>query len=225
MKRFFVCFFIFCFLPFFCCCSNTKTEASASSQEDLLVLKELEQIENIYSFDDETVKALSIVIRTNNKNSNKSIEEYSPKNEHIYNIVKSTSGKILTFKNKPPVLNYNKNDDWVVSIKKFDILKFMSSKNISLSNISEIEPRFDSNGLFLGLFVAEKFLSYEELKTEFKLPSNNIKNIKNEMSSVEIFGNGYENNFDIEKADKLSKNGYNYESIINYFYEDFELKK
>lgn len=219
MKRIIVCFFSFIIFCFCAGCSNSSKTASASSL-DIAVTEELEQIENIESFDDETIKALSVIIRTKKKN-NFSTSEYSPKNEHIYNIVKSTTGEVLENNSSNVNFSYEENDEWSVEIKKFEVLKYLSKSNISLSNISSLEPVFDENNNLLGLNIGSKFISYEELEKEFNLPSNKITNIENKSSSIVLTGTYDKSVFNIKKSLELSKNGNNYKAIINHFYGDF----
>lgn len=219
MKRIIVCFFSFIIFCFCAGCSNNSKTASASNL-DIAVTEELENIENIESFDDETIKALSVIIRTKKKNKF-STSEYSPKNEHIYNIVKSTTGEVLENTSHNVNFSYKENDVWLVEIKKFEVLKYLSKRNISLSNISSLEPVFGENNNLLGLNIGSKFISYEELDKEFNLPSNKITNIENKTSSIVLTGIYDEYVFNIKKSLELSKNGNNYKAIINHFYGDF----
>jgi len=158
-----ICFLVMMFIG----CS--KNEHASASSVDKQIASEIEQIENIESFDTETVKALSVVIRTRIKNNNsESNIEYTPKNQHIYNIVKSTENETLkeTSLNK---LDYISQEDWSIKIKKSEILKFLASKNISLSNISDIIPFYTKDGVFDYLLIGGQKITYQELAENFNL--------------------------------------------------------
>ena len=106
MKKFYI--FALCFFVVFCCGCKSNETASASAL-DLIVTQELEQIENIDTFDDETIKALSVVIRTKHKNlETKPKENYKPKNQKILKLVKMSKNDVLKNEHQTPTFEESK---------------------------------------------------------------------------------------------------------------------
>lgn len=223
MKRLFCFIFSFIFL-FLIGCSNKKEEQAAAFDLDLAVAEEIESIDNINSFDDETIKALAIVVRTKKKTL-KETSAYIPKNERIYNIVKETNDGFLKDGNKTADVNFEIFETWEKQIKKYDILKYLSNKGISLANLSDIEKITDENGNLIALVVGGKTISFEELKKEFKIPTNNVTDLKINKSDVVLTGKFNENDFNLTKAEKLSKQGKKHSEILKFFYKDFSLSE
>ena len=123
-------------------------------------------------------------------------------------------------KNKDKYKNLSlkkENEDWVVVIRKFEILNFLAKNNISLTNISEIEPIFADDGTFESLVIGNNTIEYKTLAEEFGLKSNNITNIETTVSEIKIFGTKNNIVFDFEEANKLSKEGKNYKEILEFF--------
>lgn len=214
--------------------SNNMADISASASNlDLQVLQKIESIENIESFDNETIKALSVVVRTNIINSenykNQTTFEYNPKSERIHSLVSSTSNEVL-FNNESKIDtiyidNNNDNKTWVQEIKKVDILKYMKDNNISLSNISEIETETTEEGFVKNIVIGGKNIDIKKLMKYFQLKSNKITNIKNKKTSfiVEGVGEGNEFNFNINETQKLAKEGQNYKKILKNRYNSFQI--
>lgn len=208
---------IFCFYLSFLFCSCAKnTEYASADNTDLAITKKLEEIENVSMFEDETIKSLACIVE-----SQENIEtniEYSPKDERIYKLVKETRKNPPKNKDKYKNLSLKKDkEDWVVVIRKFEILNFLAKNNISLTNISEIEPIFADDGTFESLVIGNNTIEYKTLAEEFGLKSNNITNIETTVSEIKIFGTKNNIVFDIEEANKLSKEGKNYKEILEFF--------
>jgi len=218
------------------------------------VAYELSNIDINHNLDDETLKALSIIIRTNLVNnssslnySNEKVNENQNNFDHYYQIASSTSGKILETNSNEPILykinsnfnnvdsysnietlNSNSKDDsnWSLDIKKSKILSYLNKNNISLSNISDITPVFDDNGNLKHLTIGGKDISYSELKREFNIKSAKISNINDNLSYITITGTGLDESdyFDITIANNLAKDNYNFEQLLNHFFNDYILK-
>ncbi len=228
----FCCFFVI-FLLFGC--SKKESYVPVENLEHR-VSSELEEIDNIQNLSDETIKALSVVIRTNLLNdnqNNKNIsenKEYSTVHNHIYDIIKETSGEVLKSSEglkKFEIEESYSNGLWEIQIKKSDLLNYLNKNNISLSNISNITPVFDEDNNFLYLVVGGKVIYYNELKDEFGLKSKKITNIENNINSITIYGEGYDSDtayFNIEESLQLEEDGLNYKELLNHFFKGFNLK-
>lgn len=225
-KIYFLTLLIFCF-GLFVACSKTGYEPTAQTVEHS-VSQNLSNIEGIESFDDETIKALSVVVRTNIKNNNlKQDNSNNEINERILFLTKQTEGEILSNSDKIEIENIDDNYTWEKNIKKYELLKFLNKKNISLSNISNIEPSLDESGKLNSLNFGGKNIEFKELQEEFGLESNKITNIENNVSSITIYGKGKIQNspyFNIKKAQNLSNEGKNYKELLNHFFNGSTLK-
>ena len=234
MKNLFIVF-IFIIVTIFCGCkTNTTNEPVAEKQvfenpTDIFIASEIENMENSSLFNNETIKALAVVIRTNleMENVDTSHNEYSLKNEHIYNIVKETSNEIISFNedNNKQLYIEQENDDWVLEIKKFDILKFFKENNISLSSISNITLEKDDDGKTKNINLNGKIISFYDLAVYFNIPSNNIYKIENKISSIKLYGKGkgFYKLFNINESQKMANEGKNYEKILKNHYNNFQI--
>ena len=246
MKRLNYIFISLLFILCFVGCS--KKEKIQTDALEAMTICELEQIENISSLNDETIKALSVVIRTNLKENIDENFAYIPNNERLAKLVYSTKGETLNFnenrldeeftetsayygsmsnnifKNKKINYTYKKEDVWTVKIKKFQILKFLNKKNINLSNMSKIEPVVLDDGRIEYIKIGSKNISYNELANEFKLKSNKILKIDNSLTEITISGL-YENNFNINDANNLAIEGNSYDKIIENMLKDWKISK
>lgn len=223
MKKIF-CLIFSLFYLIFSGCSNKNNENASAYNLDLATIEEIENIENVDAFDDETIKALSIVVRTKKKQQEK-ISSYTPKNKRLYNLVKETSNVVLKNKNNTAVVNFETSDIWEKHIKKYDILKYLSNKGISLANISDIETITDSNGKLTHIVIGGKTISFDELKTNFDIPTDNVIDFKINKSDVVLTGRFDENDFNLPKANTLSKQGKKYDEILKFFYNKFSLSE
>ena len=232
---------LICICLCFCCsCSKKESNTQVASKQahaselDKQVAFEIENYKNIDSLEDETIKALSVVIRTNILNGEiekKSTEEYSVKNEHILKLTTETSGEILSKENNSNdsvtiyIEDESEPEEWTKEIKKVEILKYLKKKDISLSSISNIKNKTNDNGRTQKIIVGGKEINYNEIMKEFDIPSNNLKSITNNISSITIIGigKGTENNFNIFEAENDAKNGQNYKKILKNRYNDFNI--
>lgn len=208
---------------------SSKQEPIVESSVEALTLCELEQVDGVENLSDETIKALSVIIRSNVQNTSPKSFAYVPNNKRLAELSASTSGKTLssllepssstlsigqyskeTFNNIPYI---NGSKTWSVEIKKSQILSYLQKNNINLSNISSFEPVYLEDGTLDGIKLGGKFISYEVLSQEFGLKSNKITNISNTLSKIVVEGE-YTNTFIIEDAETLSKNGMDYNDIL-----------
>lgn len=228
MKKLFLFLCLICIC--FCGCSkNTSKEIIAETQVskidiDKIVAGEISNLENVNEIDDETIKALSVVVRTNLQNENLNNYEFTENkiNENIYNLVSETSGKTISLLNEEInskiKIDYEPQEkqEWSKEIKKADILKFLKNNKISLTSISNIKPENNETGKTTGLNMNGKFIPIETLISEFDLPSNEITHIENKLMSVKVYGKGDQKDmvFNISEAKKLAENGYSYDKIL-----------
>lgn len=125
-KLFYVLTFFICLISgAFCLLSGCSSKSNNdlvsetmidNTTYDTLVANQISSFENASELNEETVKTLSVIIRTNYYNSNlENLETQNLKieNQQIYNIVKSTSGEIIADENEPAEkINFEiKNED------------------------------------------------------------------------------------------------------------------
>ena len=115
---------------------------------------------------------------------------------------------------------------WTKTIAKSSILKFLNKKNISLANISNIEPVYDENNSLKELSFASKNIPFSEIKENFDLNSSFITGLDNNLSSIIISGKSVDdgNVFDIFEAQKNAHLGQNFKQLLNNFFDGFILK-
>lgn len=115
---------------------------------------------------------------------------------------------------------------WTKTIAKSSILKFLNKKNISLANISNIEPVYDENNSLKELSFASKNIPFSEIKENFNLNSSFITGLDNNLSSIIISGKSVDdgNVFDIFEAQKNAHLGQNFKQLLNNFFDGFILK-
>lgn len=229
MKKIFI-FFCFCLsLLVFCSCSTKIQRTQIDQNLDYKIAYLIDEIDKTGSYDDEILKALSVIIRTNIINGNLETPKLASSFSKGLKISKQTSGEILSVPEKQGLNVYNtpENYTWKREIKNSELLEFLNKHNISLANLKNIEPSFDKNNNFAEISFGGKKIDYFLLKKEFGLESSKITDIKRERSSIVIFGEGKDMerlDFELTKAKKLSKEGKNYKQLLNYFYNDFHLK-
>lgn len=205
-------------------CSKETPKATINNNIDNVVAVELEKIDKGYS--DETLKAISVILRTN-LTINNTLTNNKPVNEKYLNISKSTRNEYLKNKNNSLIeISFDKNDEyhWQKKIKKSNILEFALKNNVNLTNISDIDPIIE-NDKVLGINIANKFFNYEVLAKEFDLESNEIESIENGKTEIIIKGKnkGFLDYFDIDKSEQLSNDNYNYKNILNLFFNDLKI--
>lgn len=205
-----------------------EKQADAVSQNEQ-VAYELEKIEGIENFDDETIKALSVILRTNLlKNETLPDLNTTTSNQRLVELASQTDGEILVEENSNSFEPFKITAEevvWKKEIKKADILKYLKENNISLSNLSNIETEKQSDGRTKTLKVGGKGFDIKELINRFDIPSNNIYNIENKLSSIIIEGKEYgmTKNFVISEAQKEAKEGQNYKKILKNRYNNFNI--
>lgn len=232
MKKFISLFCLLLTVLVFSGCTKPQKFDNAQTLEHH-VANNLENINNIQNVSDETIKALSVILRTNlmkndNNFSNTSAKNYNEVHNKIYDISSQTKGEVLLNDNKLADVEFSDNfsQSWETEIKKSALLNFLNKNNISLSNIKTINPNFDQSGNLINIDIAGKKIDYNVLKQEFNLKSNKITNIDNNLTSLKIYGENTkpENCFYIEEAEDLAKKGSNYKELLNHFYNGFDLK-
>ena len=222
MKRFLILLFSLTCLSFISC--GTLNSAKNQQNIDYVIASNLQSMDN--NFSDETLKALSVVLR-NNIIVKQSYSSSTKPNDKYLKIVKSTKNKMLKDKNNDIIeitFNDTNSYEWQKNIKKSEILEFALKNNLSLSSLSDIKPVIEDEKV-IGLNIGKKYFDYSTLAKHFNLNSNNIKDIQSNKSEVIIkgHGNGFYNHFDILKSEELSNNNHNFEEILEYFFNDLTL--
>lgn len=202
-----------------------KLEKQESINVDDFVAQKLEKIDNNYS--DETLKAISVIIRTNMIVDNETLNSKTKPSEKYKTLTKATSYKTLKDKNNNLIKTSFENSPdytWQKNIKKSDILEFALKNNISLTNISNVEPVFE-NDKIKALKIGNKTFDYSKLASQFGLESNNIEKITTNKTEIIVKGKnkGFVNSFDIKTSEQLSNNNHNYLEILNHFFDDFSV--
>lgn len=223
MKKLFIFSICVIFCLFVGCGKLNKT--SSPSLIETTVAAELEKLDNNYS--DETLKALSVIIRTNLHINNKLENQINNPSEKYSKIASSTKNKVLKKDDGTLVelsLENSDNYKWQKSIKKSKLLEFALKNGISLTNIKNISPEL-KNDKVVGLKVGNKYFDYQTLANEFDLESNIIENITESKSEIFITGKqkGFFGSFDFKTAEKLSNNNQDFVSILKYFFEDLKI--
>lgn len=205
-------------------CSKTTNVSNATNLEDV-VAYELEQIDNSQNLDDETLKSLSVIVRTNTiLNNDFQDKNYTPSKKYK-DIVNETKNQTLKINGNVEFIDISTQDyEWKKSIKKDKLLEFAYLNNISLSNLSNIEPIYKEEKIE-KINIAGNSFDYKKLAENFDLESNDITNIETTNKEVVIYGKnkGFYNKFDYNKSKNLSKQGKNYKEILNNLYPNFEI--
>ncbi len=223
MKKILSLIFCFFILFSFCSCSSKKENSFASAQDyDSIIAYEIEQLDGSNNFEEETIKSLSLYFRSN-LNKTKNIQNKKHTNENIYNIVKRSNSENLKIETDKIFIFENSNN-WQKEISKADILKFLSSKNISVTTITNIKPKYE-NEKIIGLIIEEKFISVDDIVKYFNLPTSYIYNIDNKRTSILIYGH-YKKDvifIDTKNINDMAKNGKKSHEILNSINNDFYL--
>ena len=135
---------------FACACTPKINSSKTKDVLNFKVAAYMEKIENINSFDDNVLLALSVIIRTNIINGNIDTNNMVASNSRIINLSKKTSGEVLNLTEKQK-LNIDctpENYTWKREIKNYELLSFLDKHNISLANIKNIEPIFDQDKFY-----------------------------------------------------------------------------
>lgn len=207
----------------FVACSKTTSSTNFKYDVNKSVAIELESLDKNYS--DETLKALSVILRTNLSINNKKYNK-APKEKYV-KITNQTKNKVLKNKNNNLIeisLDNNEEYSWQKTIKKSKLLEFALKNKISLTSLSNIDPVIQ-NGKVTSLNIGNKQFEYELLAKEFGLESNIIENITDNKKEIVIKGKnkGFQPKFDITKSEQLSNNNQNYEAILKTFFNDLKI--
>ena len=205
----------------FCGCTPTS-EKPETIITPKIVASVIESNINTQNLSDETIKALSVIVRTNLKNGyNFKSESYSEPSERTIKLAKLTDYEFLTDDtNQNQYISFGQKNQkqtfWKKEIKKSDILKFLTSQKIGLASLSNIEPEINENGETESLVVGGKKIKFEILKNEFDLKSNKISNIETLSNSVIITGlmDCSEFDFNLLESENSSKKGDDYKNLI-----------
>lgn len=224
MKRFFSIFIILLIFVFIGC-SKTANVSNASNLEDV-VAYELEQLDKEQNLDDETLKSLSVIIRTNHIINNDFQNNTFIPTDKYKNLTKQTLGQTIKIDGNTEFIDIStENYEWKKSIKKDELLEFALINNISLSNLSNIEPIYKNEKLD-KINIGGNNFDYKNFANKFDLESNEITNIETNNKEIIIYGKnkGFNEKFDYNKALNLSKNGNNYKEILNNLYENSSIE-
>ncbi|MBP3582189.1 MAG: hypothetical protein J6J33_05510 [Clostridia bacterium] len=215
MKKIFCLFSIFFYLLCFCACSSNNSEPSANATNYLITSKICE-VDGYKLLSTETIKALAVVFRTNIKNGeNYSFNKNSFDNE-VFSIVSSTENEII--EDVDEIIQIENNDTWKTEIPKSKILETFSQRKENISSFGNISLERDSFGRVSKVIISQKELNKKDLKNNLLLKSNNITDIKTTQENIIFYGTGtgFGEEFNILKAEELSKNNKSYDDIINY---------
>lgn len=223
MKKLFSIFVVL-LIFIFSGCSKTTNISNATNLEDV-VAYELEQIDKTQELDDETLKSLSIIIRTNTVLSNDFRDKIYEPSQKYKDIANETKNQTLKTNGNAEFIDISIQDyEWKKIIKKDKLLEFAYLNNISLSNLSNIEPVYKEEKVE-KINIAGNSFDYKALAQEFDLESNNITNIEITNKEVIIYGKnkGFHKKFNYTESKNLSKQGENYKEILKNLYPDFEI--
>lgn len=222
MKRLFYFIFTFILITLTACSNKNQTNISnASNLEDAVAYK-LEQIDKNQNLDDETLKSLSVVIRTNlTLNNELKNQTLTPSNKYK-TLVNHTKNETLKINGNTEFIDICTDEySWKKSISKDKILNYAQKNNISLSNISNINSIYD-NDYVEKLEIGGKEFDYKKLSNEFGFESNQITNIETTNKEIIIYGinKGFNSKYDLKQATNLSKQNKNYKEILENLYKN-----
>ena len=224
MKRL-INFLLIFVVMFFIGCS--KTEISTESNIENVVAYNLEQFDKDKNLDDETLKTLSVIIRTNLETESMNKSQKYTVSEKYQNISNQTKNEIIMINENIEYIDISGNNNkWNQTIEKDEILSYAHENNINLSNISEVEPIFKDD-IISHIKIGGKSFDYRNFAKKFNIPSNKIEDIKSTNQNIEIIGsgNGFVKNFELDEVKTLSNQGNDYINIINKIYPDSKIIK
>lgn len=210
-------------LLIFSACSIKETTQSQSINIDNYIAYKLEQLDNNYN--NETLKALSLIIRTNEKLKPSNTNNNYPISQKYKDIVTQTENELIKTNGNFEYINISEKENiWTQTIKKDKLLNFALKNNISLSNIKTIEPVYLNNSL-QGIKVGGIMFDYKALTKEFDLKSDKITNITTNKQEIIITGKDFNNfkYFNIEKSEQLANSGKNYKEILSDFFNNLKI--
>lgn len=217
MKKIFLILFSLLFLFPLVSCSKKETNISANE----IVASQISNIENINSYSDETIKALSVLFRTKTKSQKKLTNKNIP--ERILNLVNLTKNETFSSDKINSCIFYETSSDWTKEIKKSDLLKNLASNEIYLTSVSKIEPVNTNQIKTTSFDINEKNISFEELNNFYNFKSDYITGVEISKDSILISGKGCGLMFEginLETSEELSYGGKNYTEILYNFDEN-----
>ncbi len=201
---------VVCLVIFMFGLSSCKTFSKREYSLDEYTASEISKIENISSFNDETIKVLSVIYRNNLKDKNNlSIS-------HIDNRILSLTKQTNNFEFSKN-LNLNTHlKSWSEIINKAEILEFFKTRDISLANVSDITISSNENNFAEFITVTSNKVDFIEFAKYFNLISNKNINVECFNSYIKIYGYGNAFNFNIDLSDieKLALDGLTFDKII-----------
>lgn len=210
-----------------CACSKNEPTTRAENLNHR-VCEELSNLDGVENLNDETVKLLSVIIRTNISNnfatpqSSTNSKLSDAQKQKIESLVFYTSNLVLSNEGaeKQKIGYYfseNQNKPWKISIPKHKLLTFAAKHGISLANLSDISVLSDEDGRVTEIVLGGKTFDFETIKSEFNLPSDKITNISATKTAIEIEGCycGFSNDLDINKIENLANQNKNFNEILN----------
>lgn len=216
MKKFF--FILFSFIIIFSFASCSKKENTISANEK--ISNYISNIENIDSYSDETIKALSVLCRTNISiinNLNK-----IKKNDKISKLVTETKNETFLSEKINNNIFYETNKEWSKQIKKSDLLKNLTDNNIYLTSITKINNVNENSIKTTSFNINEKNISFDKLNNIYNFKSDYITNIEIIDDSLIFKGKGIGRIFEginLNESENLSSSGKTYTEILLNFDE------
>ena len=230
MKRYNIILMTMCVISIICLCSctsNAKNTIEAKSMEDC-VAYEISQIDNINEYSDEEIKVISVIIRTKlSKNSINYNFDIKNINEHIKDLTSQTRGEVLVDGENLANVSYSTSkpeEIWHENIKKSKILKYMMNNGISLSSVSNVKTNNNEDGTLNSLQIGGKDIPYSELEQNFNFKSNSIIDIKNNFTSVDVYGKIKIDENCLYLYNLKASNSINYKQLLNHYYNNYDLK-
>lgn len=217
-----ICILLTIFLVSLTACSNNKQEVSNASNLEDIVSYELEQLDKEQNLDNETLKSLSVIIRTNHILNNDLDNQNLHSSTKYKTIANQTKNETLKINGNLEFISISSNNyTWKKIIQKDKLLTYAFNNNISLSNLTSIEPIYNQNRVKI-INIGGKEFDFKNLANEFDLESNKITNIQTNNKEIIIYGEdkGFNESFDVKKASTLSNEGKNYKEILENLYNN-----
>lgn len=117
--------------------------------------------------------------------------------------------------------------DSVVCSQSVEAEDFLLRTELAKEAMGHLEViQTDSTGYVEMLNVNGTLVSGEYFREQWQLPSANFEIVETEDTYlITTKGKGHGMGMDLYYANELAKQGYNYQQILNYFFQDFILKK
>ncbi len=238
MKKLLILFLSVIMMFYISGCSN-KSEQLTADNLNHVCFEEIQNIEEIENLNDETIKALSVIVRTNIKNGYKSenktreVPLSEPQTKRIKGLINYTSNQVLAdtniadnFDNSnnsgiQSKITYfvcnNQNTLWSKEIKKHELLSFLNKQGISLASLSSLSFSSNDDGRVTELTIGGKVLPFSVFAEEFKLESDKITNVTSSLSSfvIEGIGKGFAKDINVCEIDNKNAELGSYFDLIN----------